>query len=207
MKKNKRWTIILLIIAVIVILANACGKGDDKPHGGNSVQTGSGSHNGGVDSALQDSEEADDEQISFPQTPEEIVEYAMSQSIVDEEKANASEKFTNAIVENTRVEILEEDTDSCTLKIKYPDVKTIFLSAVEQLPDNPNQNDIDGVYAAIQKKLLDGELNYLETTLEVPIVTDEKGRIRIEWTVEAQNAMSGGLYEIYYEGMKQLIGN
>ena len=99
----------------------------------------------------------------------------------------------------TAEQVVEAETDRCRVRITYPDVKTTFLEMLDELPENLEQHDVDTFYDQLREKVTGGKLPVLETSLDLAIMTNSAGETYIEWTPQAQNAMTGGLYEAFYE--------
>ena len=130
---------------------------------------------------------------------QELVDQAMALSIVDDAYLTPSGALTNAIVKAVQVQVVEAETDRCRVRITYPDVKTTFLEMLDELPENLEQHDVDTFYDQLREKVTGGKLPVLETSLDLAIMTNSAGEAYIEWTPQAQNAMTGGLYEAFYE--------
>lgn len=126
---------------------------------------------------------------------------ALESSLVPEELLTPSGELTNAIIRATKIVMLEDNGDSCKIKVTYPDVKTAFLEGIAALPEEITENTQNEFYYSLKSKLENGELDTLEETLELNVLEDENGEKYLDWTQDAMRVTTGGLSEIYYEEM------
>lgn len=122
--------------------------------------------------------------------------------MVAEEEATPSGELTNAIINATYVNILDDNGDSCRLEITYPDVKTAFIEAFEALPKEVSEAQMDEFYTSLKEKVLNEEIEMLTITVEMNIGIDENGHKYLEWTREAMGATTGGLSDLFYEELE-----
>lgn len=133
---------------------------------------------------------------------EELLIDALDSSMVAEEEATPSGELTNAIINATYVNILDDNGDSCRLEITYPDVKTAFIEAFEALPKEVSEAQMDEFYTSLKEKVLNEEIEMLTITVEMNIGIDENGHKYLEWTREAMGATTGGLSDLFYEELE-----
>lgn len=136
-----------------------------------------------------------------PDNAVELLQDALDHSMIPEEELTPSGKLTNAINNATYISVLEDQGNRCKLKITYPNVKDVFSEMLNALPEDADQSAIDGLYADLAAKVSSGDVEMMEVTVDMDILTDAEGRKYLDWTPEAMRATTGGLYDLYYEMM------
>lgn len=126
----------------------------------------------------------------------EIMETMMQESVVEEEYLTPDSELTNAILYNMKVDILEDRGTQCKIRITYPDVGKALIQEAEKLPEDADEEDIADVYRRLTEAVNQNELSTEEETFVLDIRKEEDGTFYIDWTDEAMNAMTGGLYGI-----------
>lgn len=186
----------IIILTVATVFSVACGRSDYR--GGN-YSSGYGKESAKESDTLQESNEITETAKSV----EELIAEAQELSLIEEEDMTSSGGLTNAILEATQIVVLEDNGNSCKVQITYPNVKDTFVEMSSELPEPLEEAAVDAFYKSLEEKVADGELPMLEVTLEVPVGVTGGGQKYIQWTNEAQSAMTGGLYDIYYEAMSE----
>lgn len=187
----------IVILMVFMVVCAGCGRA--KYQSGNNF-AGNGTGTNATQGAGQAGTSEGDEE---PQTAEELIAEAVELSEVENVDVNPSGRLTNAITEATQIVVLEDNGDNCKVQITYPDVKNAFLEKVSNLPETLSEETVKSFYADLEKMVSDGSLPMLEVTMELPVEETEDGQKAIQWTVEAQSAMTGGLYDIYYDAVSE----
>ena len=119
---------------------------------------------------------------------------------VDEAYASEDEKLMNAIMDAIDIQIHDQNSDYCSFTIRYPDVRTALIEKVSKLTDSPGEAESNALFQELTEALKNEELTMLEESFEVSVKTDVEGEPYLDWSDEALNALTGGLYGFIQEG-------
>lgn len=104
---------------------------------------------------------------------------------------NTNSSNNEVVTQESAVELMSEALDA---------------SVVPEEELTPSGSLTNAILEMTEVVILDEkEVEMIEVTLEVPMETKQNGRRYIVWTEEAQNALAGGLYELFHEYKSQLL--
>lgn len=159
------------------------------------VLTACGSSGSSVDSDITD-DYVVDEGPTGP-TPMDIAmdlwDRLVESTIIEAEELTPADAMMNAIIENTISSVIDADEDSCKVYINYQNVVAKLLEEIALLPEELTQEALDAMYANVQAAVEANELEIIDGTFELEIITDDVGEPRLQLTPEVSIAMTGGI--------------
>lgn len=170
----------LVIICAFSLFLSACSGGGSYTPSNNST---------GTISSMTDSKKM----------PSDLMEEMFDASRVDEAYASEDEKLMNAIMDEIVIRIHNQTSDHCSFTIQYPDVRTPLIEKVSKLTENSGEAEANALFQELTEDLKNGEMAMLEESFEVYVKTDANGEPYLDWTDEALNALTGGLYGFVQE--------
>lgn len=127
---------------------------------------------------------------------EELFMEGLRDSLVEEEYLTPASELSNAILHALQISILEDKGDECKVRITYPEVGEELVKLEKELPEDANEEEIYALYKALTEMVNAENITMKEVTCTLGMGIDEYGESYIDWTEEAMNAMTGGLYGI-----------
>lgn len=182
--------IFLLLVAVVLLLTAACSKNtEDSPP---SVSPESSISSETVDEA---SDAADP--LAELQAAETLWEELLPGLMVEEsETMRVGDRLYNTIVSHVAIEVIEDRGSSCLVSISYPDAASLLIKAVETLPEEPEQKDVNDMYRAMIQAIETDGCERLTAEYEAAIYLDENGSPQLELNEAIAGALTGGLSAI-----------
>ncbi|MBR2948373.1 MAG: hypothetical protein IKC46_00775 [Lachnospiraceae bacterium] len=127
---------------------------------------------------------------------EEIFAWELDAYLVPEEELaeyDTSYLLSNAIIKTTTVTVHEADAAHCRVTINYPDAASVCREAMEQLPEDADDVQIDTAVKDIASAIEQKQVAMLEKEFLLEM-NSETEVTSIAWTPEALDAITGNLY-------------
>ena len=187
-----------VLCALLLLTATACSSNSAPIE--NSTQSSSGTT---VSEPVLDSPSSSDSVSSSSEPSDFYMEEAdylwftvLDMAFANDEMLEPSDYMMDCVMMLIESSVVEADEDSCKVWIRYPDAAALLMEAISDLPDDFDQYALDQMYFELSELLVNGQVEMLETTVELPIVRYEDGEARLELTTELAIAMTGGIAAI-----------